>query len=474
MASTALPSQYVSPTEIRTLFSNALSAMYRDEVPLYADLVALISDANEATFARRPQVKAKILETNQLERLHLERHGAIRLGTAEEMFMMARFLKLMGMVPVGYYDLAQAGLPVHATCFRTTDLDSLSQNPFRLFVSLLRLPLVAPNLRSKVAEILSRRQIFHNRVLDLVTLAEMNDGRLNQSEAAELITLGLQTFKWQSSAVVSMAEYAELHSESPLLADIVGFRGPHINHLTPRTLDIDAVQKLMQIRGFPVKDMIEGPPQRNCPILLRQTSFKALEEGVHFPSDRGLVLGSHKARFGEVEERGAALTPKGRKLYDQLMQDCTRRGITSLDEEAYAAVFAAFPDDWETLRKQELAWFRYYIAEEQDLAALRQDSAGMIPNSVEECVEYGWIKYEPLVYEDFLPLSAAGIFASNLGGENANRAKMGTQLGDEFAALEAALQVTVKDEMYTYARLQEESLASCRRVLFVEVRSSDK
>jgi uncharacterized glyoxalase superfamily metalloenzyme YdcJ len=55
--------------------------------------------------------------------------------------------------------------------------------------------------------------------------------------------------------------------------------------------------------------MIEGPPRR-CPILLRQTSFKALDEPIAF-TDQHETRGSHSARFGEIEQRGAALTPKG-------------------------------------------------------------------------------------------------------------------------------------------------------------------
>jgi uncharacterized glyoxalase superfamily metalloenzyme YdcJ len=34
------------------------------------------------------------------------------------------------------------------------------------------------------------------------------------------------------------------------VADVVSFRGPHINHLTPRTLDIDAAQAAMIEHGM--------------------------------------------------------------------------------------------------------------------------------------------------------------------------------------------------------------------------------
>ena len=198
------------------------------------------------------------------------------------MSTMARFLSIMGMGAVGYYALVQAGLPVHATCFRTLDSLSLSQNPFGLFVSLLQPLLIAEPLCSKAMEILSRREIFHPRVLELIELAEGNDLRLNHDQAADFVKFGVETFKWHASSVVTLGEHQELDAGSPLLADVVGFRGPHLNHLTPRTLDIDRVESLMRARGFPAKAVIEEPPRRKCPILLCQKSFRALEEPVNF------------------------------------------------------------------------------------------------------------------------------------------------------------------------------------------------
>ncbi|PSD29286.1 hypothetical protein C7E17_20990, partial [Stenotrophomonas maltophilia] len=66
----------------------------------------------------------------------------------------------------------------------------------------------------------------------------------------------------------------------------------------PRALDIDAAQAAMIEHGMAAKAVIEGPPRRACPILLRQTSFKALEEAVHFPGGEGGDAGTHTARFG--------------------------------------------------------------------------------------------------------------------------------------------------------------------------------
>lgn len=272
----------VSPDDIRSAFSAAMSAMYRDEVPAYGTLMTLVGKVNEETLLHDAQLKQRLAATDSLERISEERHGAIRLGTRHELAMMRRAFAVMGMVPVGYYDLSTAGVPVHSTAFRPVEDASLKRNPFRVFTSLLRLDLIADEtLRAEAARVLAGRNIFTEGAVALIGKAERNGG-LDREDAARFVAEVLETFRWHDKAIVDAGMYRRLHDAHRLIADVVSFRGPHINHLTPRTLDIDRVQKLMPEHGIAPKAVVEGPPTRACPILLRQTSFKALEEAVSF------------------------------------------------------------------------------------------------------------------------------------------------------------------------------------------------
>ncbi len=77
---------------------------------------------------------------------------------------MRRAFAVMGMHPVGYYDLSVAGVPVHSTAFRPVDDAALNANPFRVFTSLLRLELIEDEaLRAEAETILSTRQISPTR-----------------------------------------------------------------------------------------------------------------------------------------------------------------------------------------------------------------------------------------------------------------------------------------------------------------------
>ncbi len=454
-----MSSPFVSTNTLRETFAASLSRMYRREAPAYGQLVDLVGDINQRVLTDDPALKDRLSRTGDLARLDDERHGAIRLGRPEELAMMRRVLGVMGMLPVGYYDLAAAGLPVHATAFRAASEDDLSASPFRIFCSLLRLDLIADaSLRRFAQQSLAQRQIFSDDAIQLTEKAETNGG-LTAAEAGLFIDAILPTFAWSPDARISKDRYDALHRSHRLIADIVAFKGPHINHLTPRTLDIDAAQAEMPKRNLPPKAVVEGPPRRDCPILLRQTSFKALEEAVVFPSEQPGApsqTGVHTARFGEIEQRGAALTPHGRDHYDTLLLQARSAAAPRADganradySHALNMAFASFPDDWNALRRQGLVYCRYRPA----------PAAGPAPETrdLNALVAAGVLIADPITYEDFLPVSAAGIFQSNLGD----------QAAESFAAearqseFEDALGADVVDPFALYAAQESASIADC-------------
>jgi uncharacterized glyoxalase superfamily metalloenzyme YdcJ len=269
----------------------------------------------------------------------------------------------------------------------------------------------------------------------------------------------LETFRWHREARVDAEMYRSLHEAHRLIADVVSFRGPHINHLTPRTLDIDAVQRLIPEHGIAPKAVIEGPPSRACPILLRQTSFKALEERVLFPDSRGRTVGgSHTARFGEIEQRGIALTPKGRALYDRLLADARSVARPSADgsnadtyRNALAQAFKPFPDDWHEIRLQGLGYFSYSV----DEGRIGRAHCGA---DFDALIAAGIIRFDAIVYEDFLPVSAAGIFQSNLG----DGSSVELTASPNRSMFEEALGAAVIDEFEHYRGIEAASLAMCR------------
>ncbi|AVI62204.1 2-oxoadipate dioxygenase/decarboxylase HglS [Halomonas sp. GFAJ-1] len=437
----------LSTNDVRDRFSKAMSAMYQAEVPQYGTLLELVERVNQETLSQQPELQRRLEAQGELARLSVERHGAIRVGTAEELSMLRRLFAVMGMYPVGYYDLSEAGVPVHSTAFRPIEDDALARNPFRVFTSLLRLELIESEaLRQRAAAILAKRDIFTPTVRELIERHE-SQGGLTSEEADQFVKEALETFRWHQDATVDLDTYQALHDEHRLIADVVCFKGPHINHLTPRTLDIDEVQRRMPEMGMNPKAVIEGPPRRESSILLRQTSFKALEESIRFAGD---TQGTHTARFGEIEQRGMALTPKGRALYDRLLNEGRKQtaGLGNDDHQAVMnKVFAEFPDNDEAIRHQQLAYFHYHLTD------TGRAFNGSVEKNMDALVEQGLVEAQPITYEDFLPVSAAGIFQSNLGGAqndayaaNANR-----------EAFEEALGAQVTDELALYAERENMS-----------------
>ena len=456
-------------------------------MPLYGTLVDLVASVDAAHQSANPTPAP--LPTRHA----LERHGAIRLGTAHEMRLMARLFALLGMHPVGYYDLSVVDFPLHGTAFRPITDDALAANPFRVFTTVLRPDLISsPTVRQTATDILSRRRLFSARLIQIMDLAEASGPTRNlpPSLADELIVESLQVFKWHSRSTVPQAIYLALKAAHPMVADIVCFPSAHINHLTPRTLDIDAVQAAMVRQGLPAKEQIEGPPGgRKCEILLRQTSFKALEERVIFPldgasdsNDAGHVNGTHTARFGEVEQRGAAVTPKGRQLYDRLLAEAIAAHDdpeTESDRDfssSLSQAFAAYPDCWTELRRQGLVYFSYRVVpqapesrQEQVATIVHESPGGASGISMERLVSAGLVSCEAITYEDFLPFSTAGIFRSNLGdgGGSENRDGRLSNMSEAQgrAELEVVLGETIPSEFDIYERIQEASVKECEIAL---------
>ncbi|CZT33538.1 2-oxoadipate dioxygenase/decarboxylase HglS [Rhizobium sp. 9140] len=448
---------FVQTDDIRSAFSAAMSAMYRAEVPAYGTLMDLVAEVNAQVLAAQPVLAERLADTDALERISEERHGAIRLGTPAELSMMRRVFAVMGMFPVGYYDLSTAGVPVHSTAFRPVGAAALSRNPFRVFTSLLRLDLIDDaDLRAEAERVLATRAIFTPRAVALTEKAEA-EGGLDAEDAAAFVEAVLETFRWHDKAIVDAGLYKRLHDAHRLIADVVSFKGPHINHLTPRTLDIDAVQMRMPEKGIAPKAVIEGPPTRACPILLRQTSFKALDEPVSFKDEDGAwVAGSHTARFGEIEQRGIALTPKGRALYDALLDRSRKHVRPAADgsnaaayEQALADAFKDFPDSWEGIRAEGLGYFTYSLTD----AGRGSEIAG----DLETLLREGRVRFDPIVYEDFLPVSAAGIFQSNLG----DAAAQDFSASPSQQQFEADLGQAVLNEFDHYAEIEAASIAAC-------------
>ena len=152
-----------------------------------------------------------------------------------------------------------------------------------------------------------------------------------------------------------------------------------------------------------------------------ETSFRALAEPCHFRGRDGtLSSGSLRVRFGEVEARGVALTPRGRECYDAAM--------SRLGAEADPAQ----------------VWGEYFPSTDQEMAA-----AGL-------AYYRGGDPSAPIVYEDFLPASAAGIFRSNLDRDTRAR-EVADDSGYDVRWLAGAIGRPIHDPYALYEALSQEA-----------------
>ncbi len=462
----------LSSTQLRTRFAARLSALYGTEVPAYTTLVEVSQEVNQRVLAREGADAERL---GSIDRVTAERHGAIRVGSPRELSQVSRVFGALGMSACGFYDLrdaAPAPIPVVSTAFRPLDRDELAANPFRVFTSML-VPedrrFFDAELEGRLRRFLDARELFPVELLALADVA-IEHGELSDADAERYLDLAAASFAL-STDPVDRAWYGELERVSGVAADIGGVTSTHINHLTPRVLDIDDLYSSMQARGIEMIDEIQGPPRWDGPdVLLRQTSFRALAEPRWFREADGTVSsGTLRVRFGEVEARGIALTPAGRDRYDELVAAVDRR----LAEDPALRRADVAPQVWsEGLPSTErdlfldgLGFFTFRV--DPDVAAgdvYPEQRAALDQPDVAALVRTGVLHLEPIVYEDFLPRSAAGIFASNLVDSGTVDADEGGAERDaDWMADVMGTPVHVPEEVY--AREASASLSVAQRAL---------
>lgn len=289
-----------------------------------------------------------------------------------------------------YKELSEAGFKIAAdiACFESHHLNHLTPNTFSmdLFTSAMKFCMGEGD-----------EPAFRSR-------AELALGRLLTAADADFLRL---VFKHLSTDQIDGFERA-----TPAPGAIQAL----VERVTTRLKQPDLALTKLKHSGF--KDFTEGPSQ-DTPVLLRQDAYKALTEPVTFVNaDGSEVAATHTARFGEIEQRFYATTPAGRALYDTCLAqaDAAREKDPTLPkrdfaayERLYAAPFAPFPKTLGALIEKGLVYARY------EPTAEGLSRRGTIQTAdLRELVRAGVVRVDGLRYEDFLPVSAAGIFASNL------------------------------------------------------------
>ena len=461
---------HISRTDLRARFALSLARLYGHEVPAYDTLVDVSRDVNSDFVERHGADAARL---GSIERVTAERHGAIRVGSARELAEVARVFGGFGMHPVGFYDLRDAStssVPVVSTAFRPIDAAELARNPFRVFTSML----VHDDRRffdqatqRQLETFIGARTLFVPELLTLADRSIAHDG-LEAPDAERYLELATSAFEL-SREPVDHDWYFHLERISSVAADIGGVPSTHINHLTPRVLDIDDLYARMQARGIAMIDEIQGPPRWEGPdVLLRQTSFRALaEERTFRHADGSVRTGSLRVRFGEVEQRGIALTAAGRDLYDRLVAEVDRRlaeapaGTTRVDI-AGDVWREGLPTTERELASRGLGFFSYRVGDASGV----DRSSGTV--SLASLVDSGALVAEPIVYEDFLPRSAAGIFQSNLTDEGSRDDEQASTWYD-IDRLSEVVGLPISDPTQLYDAQQRASIAAAEQTLGVRI-----
>ena len=106
------------------------------------------------------------------------------------------------------------------------------------------------------------------------------------------------------------------------------------------------------------------------------------------------------------------------------------------------------------IRSEGLGYFTYSLTAKGKTAATSHGDIGAL-------IDQGLVQFDPIVYEDFLPVSAAGIFQSNLG-DGAQQDFVASPNQQRF---EADLGMKVLNEFDHYAGIEQASIDACLQAL---------
>ena len=199
-------------------------------------------------------------------------------------------------------------------------------------------------------------------------------------------------------------------------------------------------------------------------MLLRQTSFRALSEPRRFRAHYGGMIG--RVLCGPVRGGGARGVALTRERAGPLRRAGRRGGPTQADLHPHAdrtelarTLWAEhLPGTEQELAAQGLAYFTYRATPD------RPRDGNRPPAGIQDLLEQGWVRAEPIVYEDFLPRSAAGIFQSNLSGRGSKAADQeGAAYDSEW--LSDAIDREVLDPFTLYEQQQNRSIGHITREL---------
>ena len=502
----------IPSSEIRKMVARGFSEMYGTELPEYLAFTAPVEASNLEELPHHQKIKR--------ETLMEEKHGAIRVPGAMEMRIVTRIFALMGMYPVEFYDmtiLGEKSLPMTATAFRPID-DTIEDSAFRMFCSMLHADSIPASLREEVlAELDNNRKLFPKFSTDLLSMMDKAErqGGLMASEAKIFTSEVVRAFRMHKDKIVDFNFYSKLRRLSDPLADIA-LESPVLNHLTPRALNIqDAVKRLVD-SGIPMQVVIQGPPIREDGVALQlnqiarvaagedvyaaaepavlvicandpraASELKAIAPRIELRSGERVddyinrveeslktnkvVIVQHKARFGEIESRGVALTMAGEEAYNAY-------GIESeTDPEIKKAKIESFKSEYPRSHRQlhdkGWAYYTYQLTISKEATGAYKSVQGL---EFSNLLDLGYISLQPQTYDDFLPFSAAAIFAANLttGTEGISNGRENAPAENKLA-LEAAMGTTIRSRHDLHRRDQERSLQRIYRELGLVERQRD-
>lgn len=429
--------RWVEPDEMRSKYIEMLTDQFQEKFLDYGVLSDLVRDINNITLIQNTALYEQLIQQRERHFFSQVLCAHYVLNNAEDLEWLRRIFAIIGLFPVGFYQLGSPDFPLPSTLFRPLQHEAIRRQPFRILLSVRNLTETQGISGMQPLERLASRTQLKGQFIEFIYKFEKY-GMLNAVEAQHFLTALMQYVHPECQSLSPQAWMSETTQNlNPAR------QNAFIGQMTLPCLNMEKATQLTRDLGLDPLDHLEAPSQRNYPILSNKMSI--LLKSPHSSES------AHRCQF-QIEQRGLALTAKGLKLvqgiFKHLVVELAQKTRTiSQQRRLINQAFKSLPDSDVTLYRQGLAYFRFCLNPDAMPVALGSYTKQDVPQLLRHQV----IQLVPIMFEDIVQPDLSQ-YAPAL-------------LEQHKKQFEAGLGCPVHDPMPYYALWQEESLQRCLKIL---------
>lgn len=435
--------RWVESDEIRLKYVQMISDLFHSRYSVYGVVFDIVRDVNNMALIQNASLYDEMVKKGQKQTFSQELSAHYILFNPGDLGIIRRIFAVMGLYPVGFYNLDLNGKSLASTLFKPLNKIALKQQPFRITVSLAN-------------QSFDNECEQHNVPKNRLDLSEKFLGLLQKFEKySALNELDVHYFIQELQENLHKPDYdMQCCEQRPFRSSMNQIRESiMIRSTSLACLNLPKVIEELKHFDLYAIDDLDGPSDRKHPLLFNKMNINLRSK--HPDHQKSDSDNQNIPVFTiQLEQRGLALTAKGHQFFKSILSNLksrleprTRLSLVQ-KRKLMNQVFKRFPDSSYSLYRKGLAYFTFSVNPEIEIIDDRYWTEEDLPRLIRS----KRILLTPLIFEDIY--SSYSVHASS-----------SFDFVEEKKSFEAYLGTCIHDEMRYYVLCQEQSLQTCLAIL---------